>query len=206
MPRALLASIALLLAAPAQGADELPFVQVAAHAGYRAGGSLEDATTGEDRDLDESGSFALALEFRYRPGDRRYYQLWYSRQASTVDDALDSFDVDVEYLHLGGTIPIGDQERAQPYFAAGLGATRFSSSEPGSSDKTRFSGSIAIGVAVSLAERAAFRLEARGYLTAVDSDSAIFCRADDGSGFCRIVASGSTLFQAEVLAGIAFRF
>jgi opacity protein-like surface antigen len=206
MPRALLASIALLLAVPAQGADELPFVQVAAHAGYRAGGSLEDATTGEDRDLDEGGSFALALEFRYRPGDRRNYQLWYSRQSSTVDDGLASFDVDVEYLHLGGTIPIGDQERAQPYFAAGLGATRFSSSEPGSSDKTRFSGSIAIGVAVSLAERAAFRLEARGYLTAVDSDSAIFCRADDGSGFCRIVASGSTLFQAEVLAGIAFRF
>jgi opacity protein-like surface antigen len=206
MPRALLASIALLLAAPAQGADELPFVQVAAHAGYRAGGSLEDATTGEDRDLDEGGSFALALEFRYRPGDRRNYQLWYSRQSSTVDDGLASFDVDVEYLHLGGTIPIGEQERAQPYFAAGLGATRFSSSEPGSSDKTRFSGSIAFGVAVPLAERAAFRLEARGYLTAVDSDSAIFCRADDGSGFCRIVASGSTLFQAEVLAGIAFRF
>jgi opacity protein-like surface antigen len=206
MPRALLASIALLLAVPAQGADELPFVQVAAHAGYRAGGSLEDATTGEDRDLDEGGSFALALEFRYRPGDRRNYQLWYSRQSSTVDDGLASFDVDVEYLHLGGTIPIGEQERAQPYFAAGLGATRFSSSESGSSDKTRFSGSIAFGVAVPLAERAAFRLEARGYLTAVDSDSAIFCRADDGSGFCRIVASGSTLFQAEVLAGIAFRF
>lgn len=206
MSRAFLASIALFLAAPAQGADELPLVQVAAHAGYRAGGSLEDSTTGEDRDLDEGGSFALALEVRYRPGDARYYQLWYSRQASTVDDGLASFDVDVEYLHLGGTIPIGNHERAQPYFAAGLGATRFSSSEPGSSDKTRFSGSIGLGVAIPLAERAAFRLEARGYLTAVDSDSAIFCRADDGSGFCRIVASGSTLFQAEVLAGIALRF
>ena len=206
MTRAILTGIAMFLAAPALCADELPFVQVAAYAGYRAGGSLEDATTGDDRDFDEGESFAAALEFRYRPGDRRYYQLWYSRQASSVEDALTSFDVDIEYLHLGGTIPIGNHERAQPYFAAGLGATRFSSSEPGSSDKTRFSGSLAFGVAVPLAERAAFRLEVRGYLTAVDSDSAIFCRSDDGSGFCRIVASGSTVFQAEVLAGIAFRF
>jgi len=206
MTRAILGCMALFLFAPALGAEELPFVQVAGYAGYRAGGSLEDATTGEDRDFDEGESFALALEFRYRPGDRRYYQLWYSRQASAVEDALASFDVDIEYLHVGGTIPIGDHERAQPYFAAGLGATRFSSSEPGSNDKTRFSGSMAFGVAVPLGERAAFRLEARGYLTAVDTDSAIFCRSDDGSGFCRIVASSSTIFQAEALAGIAFRF
>jgi len=206
MTRTILTGLVLLLAAPALCADELPFVQVAAHAGYRAGGSLEDSTTGADRDFDEGESFAAALEFRYRKGDRRYYQLWYSRQASAVDDGLLTFDVDIEYLHLGGTIPIGEHERAQPYFAAGLGATRFSSSEPGASDRTRFSGSAAFGIEVPLAERAALRLEARGYLTAVDSDSAIFCRSDNGSGFCRIVASGSTIFQAEVLAGIAFRF
>jgi hypothetical protein len=40
----------------------------------------------------------------------------------------------------------------------------------------------------------------------MDTDSAIFCRSDDGSAFCRITASGSTLFQAEALAGIAIRF
>lgn len=206
LARALLTGSALLLAAlPARAEEPSPF-QAVLHAGYRVGGSLEDETTGEERDFDEGASFALALELRYRPGDDRFYQLWYSRQESEVSDALASYDVDIEYLHLGGTIPIGDRERAQPYFAAGLGGTRFSSSEPGAKDKTRFSGSLAFGVAVPLAEHAAFRFEARGYVTAVDTDSAIFCRSDNGTGFCRIVASGSAIFQAEVLAGVAIRF
>lgn len=204
--RALLAGSALLLAALPVRADKPSPFQVALHAGYRVGGSLEDETTGEDRDFDEGGSFAIALELRYKPGDDRFYQLWYSRQASGVTDALAAYDVDIEYLHLGGTIPIGDHERAQPYFAAGLGGTRFSSSEPGAKDKTRFSGSLALGVAVPLGKRAALRFEARGYATAVDTDSAIFCRSDNGTGFCRIVASGSAIVQAEALAGIAIRF
>ena len=204
--RALFIGSALLLVALPARAEEPSAFQVALHAGYRVGGSLEDDTTGEDRDFDEGASFAVALELRYRPGDDRFYQLWYSRQDSAVEDALARYDVDIEYLHLGGTIPIGKHERAQPYFAAGLGGTRFSSSEPGAKDKTRFSGSIAFGVAVPLAEHAAFRFEARGYLTAVDTDSAIFCRSDNGTGFCRIVASGSTIVQAEALAGVAIRF
>lgn len=198
-------SVLLLAALPARAEEPSPF-QMALHAGYRVGGSLEDETTGEERDFDEGASFALALELRYKPGDDRFYQLWYSRQESEVSDALASYDVDIQYLHLGGTIPIGDHERAQPYFAAGLGATLFSSSEPDAKDKTRFSGSIAFGVAVPLADHAALRFEARGYLTAVDTDSAIFCRSDNGTGFCRIVASGSTLAQAEALAGVAIRF
>jgi len=204
--RTLLAACALLLAALSARAEEPSPFQAALHAGYRFGGSLEDQTTGDDRDFDEGGGFALALELRYKPGDDRFYQLWYSRQASEVADALASYDVDIEYLHLGGTIPIGDRERAQPYFAAGLGGTRFSSSEPGAKDKTRFSGSLALGVGVPLAGHAAFRFEARGYVTAVDTDSAIFCRSDNGTGFCRIVASGSAIVQVEVLAGVAIRF
>ncbi len=195
-----------LAIAPAALADEPPLVQVAVHGGYRGGGGLEDSTTGEERDLEDGDSLALALELRFREGDDRYYQLWFSRQGSSVDDGTERRGVDVEYLHLGGTVPIGTQERLQPYFAAGLGATRFSTAGAGARDRTRFSGSLAIGVAMPAGRRAALRLEARGYLTAVDSDTAVFCRSDDGSAFCRIVASGSTIFQAEALAGIVFRF
>jgi hypothetical protein len=197
---------ASLAAAPATLAGELPQVQVALHGGYRGGGGLEDAATGVDRDLEESESVALALELRFRAGDDRFYQLWYSRQGSAVDDGVARRDVDVEYLHLGGTVPIGSRERVQPYFAAGLGATRFSASGAAARDRTRLSGSLALGVAIPLAAHAALRLEARGYLTAVDTDAAIFCRSDDGSAFCRITASGSTLFQAEALAGVAIQF
>lgn len=203
-------SVALLtalfaLAAAAAAAAESPF-QLALHAGYRAGGSLEDSVSGDDRDLDEAASFALALEFRYGKGDDRFAQVWYSRQASDVSDGTASHDVTVEYLHVGGTVPIGDWENAQPYLVAGLGATRFSASGVNSSDRTKFSGSLGVGLALPIGERAALRLEARGYLTAVDTDTSLLCRSDNGSGFCRIVAHGSTIFQAEALAGIAFRF
>lgn len=200
----LVAALLALTAASAHAAES-PF-QVAVHAGYRAGGSLEDVTSGEDRDLDDAASFALALEFRYGKGDGRYAQLWYSRQESDVHDGTTSHDVTVEYLHVGGTVPFGDLDRAQPYLVAGLGATRFSASGVNSSDRTKFSGSLGVGLSLPIGEHAAFRVEARGYLTAVDTDTSLLCRSDDGSGFCRIVAHGSTIFQAEALAGIAFRF
>jgi opacity protein-like surface antigen len=123
-----------------------------------------------------------------------------------VSDGTENHGVDVEYLHIGGTLPFGGWEHALPYFAAGLGATRFSSSAPGADDITRFSGSMAFGLEVPLARNAAIRLEARGYATFVDTSTSFFCKSDNGDGVCRIVASGSTILQAEVLAGILVRF
>lgn len=198
--------LGLLLGASAAQADELPLFQAAIHGGYRMGGSLEDADTGDDADLEDASSFAVALELRFAKGDDRYYQLWYSHQGTDVTDGLEKHDVDIEYLHVGGTLPFGGYEHAQPYFAAGLGATRFSASSPEADDRTNFSGSMAFGLEVPLGKNAAIRLEARGYLTAVDTDSAFFCSSDNGEGVCRIVASGSALLQFEALAGIAVRF
>ena len=195
-----------LLAAPLAVADELPLFQVGLHGGFRMGGGLEDGDTGADRDLDDSSSFAVSLELRYGKGDDRFYQLWYSRQATDVDNGVDDFDADIEYLHIGGTLPFGGWEHAQPYFAAGIGATRFSASIPDADDSTRFSGSMALGLEIPLAKHAAIRLEARGYLTAVDTDTSFFCRSEDGEGACKIIASGSAIFQAEALAGILVRF
>lgn len=202
----LLIALAALMAAPFASADELPLLQLAAHAGYRVGGQLEDSVSGIDNDLDEGASLALALELRYGKGDDRYLQLWYSRQGSSVDDGLVNRDVDIEYLHFGGTVPIGDHEKAQGFLALGLGATRYSPTGVDATDLTRFSGSLGLGVSMPVSEHLAFRLEARGYLTLVDSDTSIFCRSDNGTGFCRIVASGSPMVQAELLAGFAFRF
>ncbi len=199
-------ALAALLAAPLAAADELPLFQAGLYGGYRMGGGLEDQDTGADRDLDDSSSFAVSLELRYAQGDDRFYQLWYSRQATDVSNGVEDFDADVEYLHIGGTLPFGGWEHAQPYFAAGLGATRFSASIPDADDSTRFSGSMAFGLEIPLAEHAAIRLEARGYLTAVDTDTSFFCSSDDGEGACRIVASGSAVFQAEGLVGILVRF
>lgn len=205
MIRTLVFALSLAAAPIALAADEGRF-QVGVHAGFRAGGSLEDIDTEDDRDIDEGEAFALALELRHREHQDRWFQLWYSRQSTSVEDELTDHDVDIEYLHLGGTIPLGSYGKAQPYLSAGLGGTRFSASGPDSDDEIVFSGSLALGIAVPLGDNFDFRAEARGYLSAVDSDSAFFCRSDGGEGLCAIAASGSTVGQVEALAGIVFRF
>jgi hypothetical protein len=203
----LLGALALLFAASAATAEPLPAFQVGLNGGYRMGGSFEDQDSGANRDLDESGSFAIALELRYGKGDDRFYQLWYSHQTTDVDDGTGgTVDVDVEYLHIGGTLPFGGWERAQPYFAMGAGVTRFSASGPDADDRTKFSGSAALGLEVPLGRNAALRFEGRGYITFTDTDTSFFCASDNGEGVCRIVASGSTVFQGEMLAGILVRF
>jgi hypothetical protein len=202
----MLIAVLSLLAATSARAAEPPLFQAGLHGGYRIGGSLEDQATEEDRDLDDASSFAVALELRYGKGDDRFYQLWYSSQSTEIDDGAETHDVDVEYLHIGGTLPFGGWEHAQPYFAAGIGATRFSASGADADDRSNFSGSAALGLEIPIGSRAAVRLEARGYLTLVDTDGAFFCRSDGGSGVCAIVASGSSFFQAEGLAGILVRF
>ena len=192
-----------LLSPLAQAAERTTF-QVAPFGGLRMGGSLEDAETGESRDIEEAASFGVALELRYGQEDR-WWQLWYSRQGSEIRSPDSTLDLDVEYLHFGGTVPINDEGRVQSYLSAGIGATRLT---PGSGldDSMEFSGSLGLGLSVPLSERVALRFEARGYLTVVDADSSIFCSSINGEGACRIVASGSTLFQAELLAAIAFGF
>ena len=56
----LAAPLAALLVAPLACADQLPFFQVAAHGGHRAGGSLEDSASGDSVDLNDGTSLALA--------------------------------------------------------------------------------------------------------------------------------------------------
>jgi opacity protein-like surface antigen len=206
MNRPFLAVATLLLAASAAQADELPAFQVGLNGGYRVGGSFEDQDTAASRDFDDSSSFAVSLELRYGKGDDRFYQLWYSHQSTDMEDGVGTVDVDVEYLHIGGTLPFGGWEHAKPYFAAGLGVTRFSASDADADDRTKFSGSAAFGLEVPLARNVALRFEGRGYLTFTDTDSAFFCKSDNGDGVCRVVASGSTIFQGEALAGILIRF
>ena len=62
------------------------------------------------------------------------------------------------------------------------------------------------GLEVPLGKRAALRFEGRGYLTFTDTDTAFFCSSNNGEGVCRIVATGSSIFQGEALAGILVRF
>lgn len=198
---------ALMLAALAStaAAAEPSQFQVVPHGGLRLGGGFEDGVSGDERDLEEAASYGLGLELRVHNEDR-WWQLWYSRQSTEVKAPEGGVDVDVEYLHLGGTAPISQEGRVHSYVVGGIGATRLSPSGAGLDDAVKFSASLGLGLRVPLSDRTALRLEARGYLTVVDSDTSIFCKVEYGEGGCAFVTTGSTLFQAELSAAVAFGF
>jgi opacity protein-like surface antigen len=187
-------------AAPTTRFEVTPFV------GYRFGGGFDVDGFDQDADLDDHGSFALALNLRR--DEESQYELFYSRQETRLepDSPLAPLGINVEYLHLGGTLDVDDEMLLRPYVVGGLGITRLTP-EPGRvSDNTRFSMHLGAGFRVPVSEHFSVRLEARGFLTFVDTDSSFFCSSGSAGGLCAIRGSGSTFLQYELLAGAAFAF
>lgn len=199
--------VALLACAGAVGRDtSLPTLELTPFAGYRLGGDFELSDSGAEVGLEDRGAFALAVNL---PIDElSQYELFYGRQNTSLrtDSPLGSADVDVEYLHLGGMLIVSEVRRVAPYLVGGLGATRITPDAAGARSETRFSFSLGAGLRAPLGRRVALRLEARGFLTFLDTRSAIFCVSDELGGLCRVRAKGDAFFQYEFLAGAAFAF
>jgi opacity protein-like surface antigen len=183
----------------------LPF-EIAPFVGYRIGGSLTVADTGQSADLDEHESLALALDLR-RDEDSQY-ELFYGRQSTAVGatSALPRESLRVEYLHIGGTTVLNDEVPGKPYLLGGLGATHFTPDSTQGRADTRFSLSLGVGARVPLSARFSVRLEVRGYFTFFSSDTAFLCRSDQTGAFCQFHAHGSTFTQFDFLAGAAYAF
>lgn len=205
LPLAVISAAACTAMAQNPRATGPPSFEVTPFIGYRTSGEVEVASSGEEIDLENARSFALALNLRIDEGSQ--YELFYSRQQTELDrsSSLGGVDLDVEYLHVGGTLTVDDRPRFKPYIVGTLGATRLDPDPPEGREKTRFSISIGGGLRVPRSERFSLRIEARGFLTFVDTDSALFCESAGGA-VCELRASGSTFIQYELLAGAAFAF
>ena len=199
---ALLAVPALRAEPPA--AEPLQF-EVTPFIGYRVGGKFELIDTGQSVNVQDHGSFALALNMR--AADWTQYELFYSRQASVMAaPGFPASSVKVEYLHIGGIVPLEETARVKPYFGGGLGVTRLTPDSAQGTDDTRFSLSLALGMHVPLSRHFSLRFEGRGFLTPFNTDTAIFCRSDQGGAVCQVRASGSLFFQFDFLAGATYAF
>ena len=198
---------ALVWTTAAHAADpRLPFFEIAPFVGQRLGGDFEVDEGGTEADLDDAHSLSLALDLRRDPLSQ--YELFYGRQETELEagSPLGSVGIDVEYLHVGGTLIVTDEYRFAPYIVGTLGATRMRPEGPGVRDETRFSLSLGAGVRIPVSARFALRLEARGFLTFLDTDSTVFCASGDFGGLCRIRSSGSTFIQYDLLAGAVVSF
>jgi hypothetical protein len=174
--------------------------------GYRMGGTFDINESAEDGDVSEHFSFGLALNYHV---DRfSSYELFYSRQPTHISlgEQPGNLDLDVEYLLIGGSVVIEETSALQPYVLGLAGVSRFSLDAPDAHDETTLALSLGVGVRLHFREQTDVRLEARGYMAFVDSNSSTFCRADATGSGCLFRGSGATFTQFELLAGFAWSF
>ena len=203
---------ALLLALPAR-AEYSPRLEITPFVGYRMGGNfdVEDPVTGKQKSVDISDDASWGLDLGLYRDDHSFYEFLYSSQSAEFesrDPTVDGVDLKTQYWHLGGTVMF-PQDTSQndwlvPWLSLTIGATEFSPGGPYDSE-TEFSASLGGGLRIPFSENFALNLGLRGYVTFVDSDSAIFCTGK-GDLNCLVKTSGSTYFQGEGTIGVSITF
>jgi opacity protein-like surface antigen len=185
--------------------DEPPQFSISPFVGYRVGGDLRLSDTGQLISLDDHDAFAFAVDAR--ADESSEYEFFYSRQSTALrGNGFFPVSTVVEYVHIGGTLALADEGWIKPYFGGGLGVTRLSPGLAPGSDDTRFSVSLAFGLRAPLTQHFSLRLEARGYITPLNTDTALFCRSEQGGALCQVRGRGSALFQGDFLAGATYAF
>ena len=205
--RLLLFAAALLLSSilfPGEAEAEWG-LEITPYAGYAIGGNFEDNTTGADLDVKEGGSFGLVLGLPDTPETR--YELFYGFQRTKVTgggalggDTL--FDLDIHYLHLGGTYMFPGST-VRPFLAGGLGGTHFVPHGSGMNQKTYFSLSLGGGAKIPISGHVGLRFEGRGFLTILPDATEVFCVSSGGAA-CSVRVKGDVLGQVLLMAGITF--
>lgn len=208
-----LCSASLLVAvdaSPVQAAE--PVFEVTPFAGARFGGGfdVENDTTGGSSSVDLGSGASFGVDLGLYRDAYSFYEFLYSQQNTEFDSSdplLSSVDLDVRYVHVGGTamFPQEGSDRMLPYLSLTLGATLL---EPGGGydSETKFSASIGGGVRFPVNDRFAVSLGLRGYMTVLSSDTRLFCVSGTDQAGCLVESSGATFWQGEGQLGFSFVF
>ncbi|HKO66713.1 MAG TPA: outer membrane beta-barrel protein [Burkholderiaceae bacterium] len=193
---ATIAAMLMLLSSPA-----LSQVSVTAFGGYAVSEGIENDTTGERASVKSAAAFGAAAD--YDLDSARQLQLFYGQQATSLNPGggVPRFDIDVRYLHVGGTYFFDGPIGSGPYAVGGLGVTHFSPSMNGLSSETRASLNVGFGYLWPIGRAIAMRIEARGFFTLLNSSGGLFC-----SGGCTVVLSGDSFVQGQAMLGLTARF
>lgn len=202
-------AMSLILAAVPLNLCRAVELEVTPLVGYTFGGSFEETYSGTDLDLDEGVSLGAAIDFPL--GQGRQVELYYSRQPTELqadgpllsEEAL--FDLDVHYIHIGGTYTWHDEGPVRPFVAGTLGVTHLDPEPSGLDSRTRFSLGLGGGARVFATEHIGLRFEGRGFVTLIDDDGGGTVFFSDPGGLS--VAVSSDFFAQFVFnAGVFFRF
>ncbi len=193
--------VALATAPPSEAQD----FQLTPFVGWRYGGSFTELATGNDVSLHASANFGLILGIPWKKQDRSFLELIWSHQdadLSVTGAEPRMFGLDIDYLHLGGTVPFATpNEKLDALLSGGIGATYMQADIEGSRSALFFSASLAGGLRYHISQRVALRFDLRGWYTVTSSQGAIFC-----AGGCIFAISGSGFGQIEATAGVQLSF
>ncbi len=158
----------------------------------------------QDETLDPAPSFGVMVDFAvFKQGN---LHLLLSHQESELDgqdgDGNDfSFDMDVDYIHLGTSYEFGP-DKLRRYFGITLGATYYDAKGVSQEDSLALSASFGGGVKWWLSPRLGIRFDGRGFVTFASTDAGAVC----GDGRCLVEFSSDGWGQLEVSTGLLIRF
>lgn len=191
----LLCAAAPRVGTASDGLEFIPFV------GYRLGGSILNELSPAPPELDERENWGFSLMTSSVSSTR--YEFLYAHQGTRLSDMTDSrdaFDLDVHYLHLGGTVDLPHEELV-PFFSGGIDMTHLNAGRAGYGNETRLSLSLGGGLKWTPSDRFGIRFELRGYGTLGDTGEDLLCASDCEQGL------KSYLFpQFETNLGLIYRF
>ena len=170
--------------------------------GYRFGGEIQDAKTGENYSLNDGPAYGLFLDYAPKDYYGRFEVLW-SHQDSSVNfngnNGLGNVDVPIDVVQIGGQLEYGPK-RLRLYISADIGATHFSSDGYGAT--TQFSFGIGGGAKAFLTKNFYLRADLRGFGTVTQAEGSFLFV----NGVTVATFSGSTFWQGQVSAGIGVTF
>jgi hypothetical protein len=199
----LLATLTLGAPAVASEAETYKRFEITPFAGYMAGGEFEDPTNGSERDLDQGNNFGLIVNIAEESW--RHYEFLFANMDSEVEGTV-PFDLEIQYLQIGGIVSNLDARRVIPYFGMTVGAARFSPDAADLDDETKIAFSAGGGMRIPITEHLGVRFDARAFLTLLDSDGNLFCVSQGGTGTCAIAAKSDTFLQYSASLGVTFAF
>jgi len=200
---AIIIVIVTLYASPAQSQRR---VELAAMAGYRAGGGLN--VEGGDLKIENSPVLTAALDIRLTTGVQ--LELAYSRQdtkmkveGNPLGGSVSDFDMAVIYYQAGLLIQARNDRALKPFALVTLGATQFVPEPADFGSETRFSMVLGGGLKLHVAGPLALRAQASLLHTFVNSQGEILCA---GSAGCFQVSGGNLVIQADASLGVILAF
>ena len=179
------------------------------YAAFRFGGEFEERDGSRDFTLEERAAQGLIFNIRAAATDGQW-EVLYARQRTKLETqaaftGAPLLDIDVDYLHFGGTYLFAGAS-TRPFVAATVGAAHFAPRPPGFGAETYLSGSLGGGVQLRADKRLGVRLEGRVFGTFLDHDGEVFCRSREPADACALIVESAALVQWEARAGIVFRF